>query len=91
MKSVWFYPDFCRKILDDILRDFAMLELKQRISLIADNLYKYLPQDYETALEVLLKSLPEPLNPSLQDDDFGDFIYASYSEFIAQNGCKNNI
>lgn len=83
------YPDFLqKKFLDDILRDFAMLELKQRISLIADNLHKYLPQDYETALEVLLKSLPEPLNPSLQDDDFGDFIYASYSEFIAQNGCK---
>jgi 3-methyladenine DNA glycosylase AlkC len=83
------YADFsCDDFIDEILKNYQNLELKQRILLIAKILQKYLPKNYEKALEILLKSLPRPLNPSLQDNDFGDFIYASYSEFIAQNGCK---
>jgi len=82
------YPDFSKNdFCNGVNLGFQKLELKQRISLIADFLKKHLPQDYKKALEILLKSLPKPLNEDLLDDDFGDFIYAAYNEFIAQNGC----
>lgn len=82
------YPDFSKdEFLEAANLGIQNLELKQRINLIADFLKKHLPADYKKALKILLKSLPEPLDESLCDDDFGDFIYATYNEFIAQNGC----
>ena len=50
-------------------------------------LKKYLPADYAEAVNILLKALPEPLNENRTDDDFGDFIYAPYSDFVAHYGC----
>lgn len=82
------YPDFSeKKFCAEVNLQFQKLELKQRINLIAVFLKKYLPKNYKIALKILLDSLPEPLNEDLSDNDFGDFIYASYSEFIVQNGC----
>jgi 3-methyladenine DNA glycosylase AlkC len=31
--------------------------------------------------------LSKPNNPDLSDNDFGDFIYAPYAEYVARNGC----
>lgn len=82
------YPDFAaQQFCVEVNLQFQKLELKQRISLIAQILKKYLPKNYKTALEILLKSLPKPLDENLSDNDFGDFIYASYGDFIVQNGC----
>ncbi len=71
----------------DVLSRFPELELKERITWITVCLKTYLPQDYPEALAVLLNALPEPLDPTLMDDDFGDFIYAPYSHFVAKYGC----
>ena len=72
----------------DVLQKFPELELKARISWIAACLKTYLPADYKNAVEILTKALPEPNNPELLDDDFGDFIYAPYAEYVAKNGCS---
>ena len=71
----------------EVLAAFPSLELKARIVHIRKCLKKYLPADYEEAVNILLKALPEPLNENRTDDDFGDFIYAPYSDFVAYYGC----
>lgn len=70
-----------------VVAAFPTLELKARIQHIRACLQKYLPQDFTTALQIILKALPPPLNEDLTDNDFGDFIYAPYNDFVAQYGC----
>lgn len=74
------------KFIDNVVAEFPTLELKQRISWIAECLRKYLPNDYPVAVEIILKALPPENNPELLDNDFGDFIYSPYSEFVATYG-----
>ncbi len=82
------YPGFKRRAFEhEVLARFPELELKERIGWIAECLKKYLPAAYPDALNVLLSALPPPCDPALSDDDFGDFIYAPYSEFVVRNGC----
>lgn len=82
------YPDFKREeFADEVLSRFPQLELKQRITHIAECLRNQLPDSYPEALEIILNSLPEPCNPTFNDNDFGDFIYAAHSDFVAQFGC----
>lgn len=82
------YPSFKRDdFIHDVAAKFPELELKARISWIAACLRKYFPEDYRRAIGILIKALPKPNNPDLSDDDFGDFIYAPYAEFVAKNGC----
>ena len=87
IKSV--YPDFKDKMFEEeVCHKFPELELKARIYHIRDMLGKYLPQEFESAVNILLRSLPQALDPTKSDDDFGDFIYASYSEFVTHYGCQ---
>lgn len=72
----------------DVVSEFPSLELKARISWIAECLRRYLPDDYASAADILIRALPPPNDPELSDKDFGDFIYAPYSEFVAKNGCR---
>lgn len=65
---------------------FPELELKQRIAWIREQLYIHLPNDYPKAVDILIKSLPERLDPSRTDDDFGDFIYAPFADYVANYG-----
>ncbi|HBS04384.1 MAG TPA: DNA alkylation repair protein [Leptospiraceae bacterium] len=82
------YPEFARdQFIKDTVTGFKDRELKARISWMAETLKKHLPDDYRRALRIILRALPPPMDPSLADDDFGDFIYAPYNEFVAQNGC----
>ncbi|SFV57983.1 DNA alkylation repair enzyme [hydrothermal vent metagenome] len=71
----------------EVLDAFDFLELKGRMYHIRDMLHKFLPCEYENALEIILKALPQPLDNALRDDDFGDFIYAPYGEFVTAYGC----
>ena len=83
------YADFEQEAFKaETLSLFPKLELKERIYHIRDMLAKYLPQDYKKATTILLNALPVKLDESKKDDDFGDFIYAPYSAFIAAYGCK---
>ena len=70
------------------LQKFPELELKERIYHIRDMLKKYLPYDYKDATIILLNALPRALDIAHKDNDFGDFIYAPYSEFVAEYGCS---
>lgn len=63
-------------------------ELKARIDWICSCLQRHLPADYPQAVAQILKALPPPLDPTRMDDDFGDFIYAPYGEYIARYGCQ---
>ncbi len=63
-------------------------ELKARIYWIREHLHAFLPSDFRQSVNLLLASLPAPCDPDLSDQDFGDFIYATYSDFVAQLGCE---
>ena len=66
---------------------FKNLELKERIAHIRNMLAKYLPNGYQEATTIILKALPPKLDPSKTDNDFGEFVYASYGDFVASFGC----
>jgi 3-methyladenine DNA glycosylase AlkC len=83
------YPAFeAERFKEDTLSEFPLLELKERIAHIRNCLKTHLPTGYKDAVEIILKALPAPLDENRTDDDFGDFIYAPYSDFIAHFGCS---
>lgn len=83
------YPSFdTQNFIQETLKAFSTLELKERIYHIRNILHKYLPTDYQEAVSVLLEALPPELDNSKTDDDFGDFIYAPYSEYMTAYGCS---
>ena len=71
-----------------VVERFTSLELKARIAWVAECLHKFLGEDYIAAIKVLIRALPAPNDPQLMDDDFGDFIYAPYADFVAKFGCN---
>ncbi|NND04132.1 MAG: DNA alkylation repair protein [Acidimicrobiia bacterium] len=73
----------------DVLAEFPELELKARIAHIADVMAIHLRADYEQALDIITAALPELLDPTRTDDDFGDFIIAPLSHFVAQHGATD--
>jgi 3-methyladenine DNA glycosylase AlkC len=82
------YPSFSRDAFSrDVVSGFPQRELKARIAWIAECLKTHLPDDYPRAVGILVRALPPPNDPKRSDDDFGDFIHAPYSEFVARNGC----
>ncbi len=83
------YPSLrTREFTREVVVKFPELELKSRISWVAQCLKKYLPSDYSIAIDVLIQALPAPNNPQLSDGDFGDFIYATYADYVAKYGCE---
>ncbi len=83
------YPGFRRKAFErKVLGRFGELELKARIDWMAQCLNEYLPDNLAQAREVLLAALPEPLDPDLRDNDFGQFIWVVPGECIALNHCN---
>jgi 3-methyladenine DNA glycosylase AlkC len=81
------YPSFKEiGFVRDVVAKFPELELKARISWISECLKKYLTGKYKHDVGILVKALPAPNNPQLSDNDFGDFIYSPYAEFVAKNG-----
>jgi len=82
------YPSFRKEeFVNEVISRFPNLELKQRITWISTCLRSYLPPNYQDAATILLQALPSPLDESKNDNDFGDFIHAPHSEFIAEYGC----
>ena len=82
------YSSFPKELFEkEVVEKFPKLELKERIDHIRDTLTKHLPDDFKKATTILLKALPPELDNEKQDDDFGDFIYAPYAEFVALHGC----
>lgn len=75
-------PAFVR----DVMKHLRQLELKARIVHIATVLERFLATDFRVAAKQIVAALPEPLDPALTDDDFGDFIFAPLGEFVVRNG-----
>ncbi len=73
---------------DAVMARLPELELKQRISWIAEVLEDFLPEDYPEAVWKIREALPPPLDPKLSDNDFGDFIFAPLSEYAVRNGME---
>lgn len=69
-----------------VMKRLRQLELKQRISLIAEVLIQFLDADFPTAAKQIVSSLPPELDPNKSDDDFGDFIIAPLGEFVVRRG-----
>jgi len=76
------------KFEKEVTDKFNELELKERIAHIRDMFARYLPSDYVEATNILLKALPTELDPLKNDDDFGEFIYAPYGDFVVTFGCN---
>ena len=82
------HPVFPRKRFEHAaLKRFPHLELKERIAWIVTCLEPHLPRELPAALDILHRSLPEPLDPTRQDDDFGEFIWVVPGEYAAKHGC----
>jgi 3-methyladenine DNA glycosylase AlkC len=81
------HPAFRRDaFVEEVMGRLGSLRLKERINWIAECLEAYLPQDYRSAVQVLLAALPPPCDPTLSDGDWGDFIYAAFSMYVARRG-----
>ncbi len=74
----------------DVMAELQSHELKARISFIAIVLGRYLPQDFPQAASAIQAALPPPLNPHLQDDDFGHFIYATLGVYVENEGLTDH-
>ncbi|MDQ5957480.1 MAG: hypothetical protein QG614_455 [Patescibacteria group bacterium] len=72
----------------EVVEQFEYLELKQRVTHVAECLNRHLTEDYESSVSILIKSLPKENNEEILDGEFGDFIYASYSEYVVNYGAK---
>ncbi|MEL6610494.1 MAG: DNA alkylation repair protein [Bacteroidota bacterium] len=77
------------RFVERVLEPFPDLQLKARIDHMATVLRDHLPPSYADAVGVIVAALPPPLDPSLEDDDFGDFILAPLSRFVALYGCTS--
>ena len=83
------HPPFeSTRFIRTTVQKFPELELKDRIRWIREQLKRFLPKDYRKSVSILIESLPPECDPTLLDDDFGDFIYAPYGDFIAHYGLE---
>lgn len=62
------------------------LELKARIDWIASCLDRALPGPFEALAQVIEAALPPPLDPGVEDGEFGDFIFAPLGELVVRRG-----
>ena len=88
---------------EECVAGFKNRELKERMDWTTECLYKYLGDGigiknstkcnvninlYKNKMNILLASLPAPLDENKTDDDFGDYIYASYNNFVNVYGME---
>ena len=80
-------PGFDRSRFEsEVMARLQELELKARIDHIADVLSRHLSADFTVAADQIRASLPPPLDPTLTDDDFGDFIIAPLGKYVEDHG-----
>jgi len=85
----WVYPEFDKtNFIEDTVFQFPELELKQRIHHIRDMLKKYLDDDFEASVNILIASLSVLKDNGTLDNNFWDFIFAPYCDYIRKYGCN---
>lgn len=69
---------------------FPDLELKQRISHISDMFKKYIwnKNDFEKTVNIFINSLPEIIENWTLDNNFGDFIFVPFCDYIQKFWCN---
>ena len=70
---------------NDSLNNITDLSLTERSKHIADIMRKYLPQTYEEAVEIILKSLTPPLSET-EDNGLASMFYMPHCNYIAKYG-----
>lgn len=70
----------------DVCARLDNLELKERINWIAEVLARNLPDDFAAACAIIAAALPPPLDGTVDDGEFGDFIFAPLGAFVARHG-----
>ena len=86
IKKVYSEFDENNFIHDTIIK-FPDLELKERIHHIKEKLKIYLPDNYVSAVHVMLKSLPPELDVDKTDNDYGYFILSPFWEYVSEYWC----
>ncbi|MFD5920680.1 DNA alkylation repair protein [Kitasatospora sp. NPDC058201] len=66
-----------------VTADLPRLELKARIARTAEGLRQHLPVTGQAALDTLLRSLPATPEAAGAETDFGLYIYAPHSAYVA--------
>jgi len=85
------YPEFkTEQFIQAVIKTFPEFELMERLYWLRECLREYLPNDYQTAVGILVDALPPPLNPALRDNDFGDFIYGAFGSYVSQYGATKD-
>jgi 3-methyladenine DNA glycosylase AlkC len=72
--------------LDRVLPGLAERGLLERIDWIADCIEPHLAPDFPTMADQVEAAMPPPLDPSLTDDDFGQFIHAIPGVLAVRHG-----
>ncbi|MFT7595935.1 MAG: 3-methyladenine DNA glycosylase AlkC [Paracoccaceae bacterium] len=78
------------KFETQVMARLPELELKARIQWIADCLSASLPGPLPNSAPILRAAMPAPLDPSLSDNDFGDFIFAPLGEYVVAAGLNDH-
>lgn len=72
--------------LDRVLPGLAERALLDRIDWIADCLEPHLAPDFPAMADQIEAAMPPPLDPTLRDDDFGQFIHAVPGVLAVRHG-----
>ena len=84
-------PDFdAERFTTEALGGFPERELMARIEWMADCLEGQLADDFPTMADQLETALPERLDPSKADDDFGHFIHCVHGILTARHGVEDH-
>lgn len=81
------HPEFQTKaFIVAVTEKFPELELMERMYWTRACLREFLPTEYQQAVKILIAALPTPLDSTLTDNDFGDYIYGAYGNFVSEYG-----
>ena len=73
-----------------VLAGFKDRELMARLDWIADCLEEHLSPDFVMMADQLEAAMPDPLDPALTDDDFGQFIHAVPGILAVRHGLEHH-
>lgn len=74
----------------EALAGFGERELMQRLEWIADCVSSQLSPDFTVLAKQLIAAMPQRLDPSLKDDDFGHFIHAIPGILAVRHGLEEH-
>ncbi|MCR9110409.1 hypothetical protein [Marivita sp. XM-24bin2] len=82
-----FDPD---RFTTEALAGLSSRGLLERLDWLADCIEVQLPSNFPDMAEALEAAMPEPLDPSKKDDDFGRFIHAVPGILAVRHGLENH-